>query len=104
MRKIVLFVVLVLLLVFSGCVGRGPSEQRVEEDYHKGTRGLDISFIRNAPPDRIYEGDSLDISIEVKNLGAFPEEKGFEGKLELSGFDPSSIKGHGMEETEYLQA
>ena len=92
MKKIVLSVLIILLLVLVGC-GRGPSEQWVEDDYHIGSRGVEMIFITNAPPYRIYEGDNLDVSVEVWNRGAFPQDKTFQGKLEISGFDPSSISG-----------
>jgi len=93
MKKEALLLSIILVLVLSGCAQQGPGEQRVDEDFHRGTRGLDISFVRNAPPDRVYEADSLDISIAVKNKGAFPEGPGLQGKLEISGFDPISIRG-----------
>ena len=96
MRKEVLIASIVILLVFIvGCngIGKGPSTQRVDEQYHKGTQGITINFIKNAPPDRVYERDNLDISIEVKNQGAYPEGNKVKGKIELSGFDPNSIKG-----------
>lgn len=93
MKKIIFVALVVVLLVFTGCMKKGPSTQTVTEDYHTGTQGIEINFLRNAPPDRVYEGDSLDLSIEVKNKGAYPEGNAFTGKLELSGFDPSSIRG-----------
>ncbi len=92
MRNIILLVMVVFLLALVGC-NQGSSKQKVEEDYHTGTQGIQINFINNAPPIKVYEGDSLDISIEVENKGAYPEGKSLRGKLELSGFDPSSIKG-----------
>jgi hypothetical protein len=93
MMKIhVLVMFVILLIVLTGCKG-GPSEQNIKDDYHKGTQGITINFINNAPPSRVYEGDDLDISIEVKNKGAYPTSNSFKGKLELSGFDPSSIRG-----------
>ena len=92
MKRIILSILIVLLLVLVGC-GRGPTEQWVEDDYHRGTGGVEIQFLKNAPPDRIYEGDRIDISVEVRNLGAYPTDKSLQGKLEISGFDPSSIQG-----------
>jgi hypothetical protein len=92
MKKIGVILGFILLIGLIGC-GQGPSEQYVKDDYHTGTQGIEISFINNAPPLRVYEGDNLDISIEVKNKGAYPEGETFQGKLELSGFDPNSIKG-----------
>jgi len=87
-----LVLIFIALLVLAGCAGRS-STQNIEEDYHKGTNGILINFLNNAPPSRVYEGDRLDIGIEIKNKGAYPEMKNFQGKLELTGFEPSSIRG-----------
>lgn len=92
MKKVVLSILIVLLLVLVGC-GRGPTEQREQENYHTGIRGIEMEFVRNAPPYRVYEGDSLDISIRLKNRGAYPVSETLKGKLEISGFDPVSING-----------
>jgi hypothetical protein len=92
MKKISIILGFILLIGLFGC-GQGPSEQYVKDDYHTGTQGIEINFLNNAPPSRIYEGDNLDISIEVKNKGAYPEGRSFQGKIELSGFDPNSIRG-----------
>jgi hypothetical protein len=91
MRKI-LIVCFVVLLVLIGC-GKGPQKQNVREDYHTGTQGVEISFVNNAPPSRIYVGDSMDIAVELKNRGAYPQGQTFQGKLEIGGFDPASIRG-----------
>ncbi|MCK4520994.1 MAG: hypothetical protein KAU20_00340 [Nanoarchaeota archaeon] len=81
------------MLLFSIGCKMGPSEARLEEVYHKGNSGIEMDFLRNAPPNKVYDGDSLDISIELKNKGAYPETNKFEGKLEISGFDTNSIRG-----------
>lgn len=92
MNKIIWTILIVNLLVLAGCQ-RGPSVQNIKEDYHTGTEGIEINFLANAPPSRVYEGDNIDIAVELKNKGAYPEGKNLIGKLELSGFDPSSIRG-----------
>jgi hypothetical protein len=91
MKNIVL-ALFVILLVLLGC-SRGPSKQNVQEDYHVGTQGVEINFLTNSPPSRIYDGDTLDIAVEVKNRGAYPSGQTFQGKLEIGGFDPASIRG-----------
>ena len=72
-----LFVVVLIVLFIVGCQGGGTTSQYVEEDYHKGTQGVVISFLPNAPPSRVYEDDSLDISIQLENKGAYPEGNNF---------------------------
>ena len=63
MKKFILVFVAVFLLVLGGCKGVGVSEKRLDENFHKGTSGIELNFIKNAPPSRVYEGDSLDISV-----------------------------------------
>jgi len=93
MHKITGIALILILLAIVGC-SRGPSNQNVQEDYHTGTQGITINFLTNSPPSRVYEGDNLDIAIELQNKGAFPGEgNSLTGKLELSGFDPASIRG-----------
>ena len=87
-----IFICILLVLSLSGCEEEG--DVRIEEaDYRTGTHGLEMYFVTNAPPYRVYDGDSLDIMIELKNKGAYPESDTFLGKIELSGFDPNAIRG-----------
>lgn len=93
MHKVVGIALTLVLLVVIGC-NSGPSGQNIQEDYHTGTQGITINFLANSPPSRIYEGDNLDIAMELQNKGAYPGEgQSLTGKLALSGFDPASISG-----------
>jgi hypothetical protein len=92
MKKSIILI-LILLIVLTGCKKGGPNAGNVDTEIHKGTKGIDISFVNNAPPSQVYEGDSIDVSLQIKNLGAYPESESFIGKLELRGFDPASISG-----------
>jgi len=86
-----IFIILILILI-SGCIG-GVKEKDIEEDFHKGTQGVTMNFVRNAPPSKIYEGDYLAVSVELFNKGAYPDVGTFQGKLEISGFDIAAING-----------
>jgi len=91
-KKIMFFVVMsILLLSISSCVREGPHEKLREEEYRKGTQGLVMNFLRNAPPDTVYAGDDVNIIIELRNKGAYPKDTGFEGHLEIGGFDESAL-------------
>jgi hypothetical protein len=92
--KIFIFVLIVILIIILGCQRKGVGEKSIEEDFHKGTRGLEMDFIKNAPPDRVYVGDELEITVELRNEGAYPTSDIFEGKLEITGFDPAAIDGY----------
>ena len=48
-----------------------------EKDPLYGTRGLTINFIRGIPPSQVYEGDQIDIGIELSNEGSYPITRGF---------------------------
>lgn len=92
MKKLIIALI-VISLVIAGC-GKGPSKsQGVNENFHTGTQGIEINFLSSAPPSRVYEGDTIDVAVELKNNGAYPEGNKLQGKLEISGFDPASIRG-----------
>lgn len=93
MKKSVLMVVIVIVVFLSGCSGlpRGVETPR-ETNYRTGSRGLELSFPANTPT-RLYEGDSIDFLVEIRNRGAYPQfdEGGFEGYLWIGGYDPGVI-------------
>ena len=62
----------------TGCTGSGPGwaffgggDKYDVKDFRKGVKELDISFQKNAPPDEVYEEESLNINLELKNNGAY---------------------------------
>jgi len=96
MRKSNLILVLMgcfILLSAASCNPNGNGGDIAEENYRTGNQGLDISFMHNAPPDNIYSGNDMEIIIEVRNAGAYPETDSFDGKLEIYGFDERSFSG-----------
>lgn len=94
MKKIIIIVLMISVLLFSmGCSGGKIGTKNVEEDYHTGTRGMEMYFVKNAPPYKIYDRDNLEVTVELKNLGAYPNTDSFVGKLEISGFDKAAISG-----------
>lgn len=91
MKKLLLSAFLALLFLI-GC----QTEQDVnvdETNYRTGTQGVVMYFLPNAPPDKVYDGDSMEVMVELENRGAYPESDIFRGKLEISGFDPNAIRG-----------
>ena len=76
------YLVLILIIVLIGCK---PREEQVKEDFYKGTQGIVMNFIRNAPPSKFYatSGSVLPIKIELRNRGATTAN----GKIKLTGFD-----------------
>jgi hypothetical protein len=73
-----------LLVVVSGCnIGGGGSS----EQYRKGSQGIVLSFVENAPPSQLFDTDSLTIGIKATNMGA----ESADVRIIVSGFDPSII-------------
>lgn len=78
MKKII-FVFLVLLL--AGCARQRTS---YETDFHKGTSGIELSFLQNMPPTEVFNGSTFQLGIELKNNGAFDVTNGI---LFISSYD-----------------
>jgi hypothetical protein len=87
-KKLILIIVIFSLVLFGfGCKKRpGIGPEAVE--YHTGTKGLEISAIKNLPPQEIWKGNTFIVGIEIRNSGAYDIE---EGRLAISGFDPEYI-------------
>lgn len=79
--------ILTLLTLLLGCSGvNNSSSSPTTENYRRGTQGIDMSFVNNAPPNRVYEGNNLQVMVDVENKGAYPQEgETFEGYLIFSG-------------------
>lgn len=84
---------LVILLFVTSCTPQGYNPE-IKETYNIGTEGLVMKFIKNAPPYKIYDGDKLDVTLELWNRGSWPDSDVFEGFLIISGFDLSAINGN----------
>ncbi len=92
-----IIVVAIVAIFLSGCGQLGNNDEPTKTtNYRVGTKGLTI-YVLNAP-DRIYEGDQLQMIIEVANDGAYPQpdgKGGFEGAfsayLWFGGYDPNIL-------------
>lgn len=98
MRKILIFVILILILI-SGCRGKKDVQKALEE-IRTGTEGVVTIFLPNAPPDKIHvakeDKNEFEVVLELKNKGAYPQpdEGGSEaafGKVYLSGYDQKIV-------------
>jgi len=101
MRKILIVLIVVSFLLGCG-TGNNNGEEIAEQNYRTGSAGLEIDFMHNAPPDNIYSGNEMDIIIEVKNMGAYPNTDSFDGKLEIYGFDERSFSGERWDGGKFL--
>ena len=101
-KRLIVTFILILLISISGCKGKKDVAKALEE-IRTGTEGIVLSFLPNAPPDKIHveQGidNSFDVVLELKNKGAYPQPNegvgglapGF-GKVYLSGYDDKIIE------------
>jgi hypothetical protein len=97
MNKRNLVVIIIILLVFSisstSCRRTpSPDADRGPEEIYRGTKGLDMKFVKNMPPSRLYDTSSLNILLELENQGT-SDLSGSNCRLYLSGFDDKIIRG-----------
>jgi hypothetical protein len=83
MKKIILVLVMAFVLFSFGCAQKGGTVAPEKVEYHKGTSGLVITFMENAPPDEIRKLSDFIIGLELKNEGA--DDIDF-GLITISGF------------------
>ncbi|MBW2977254.1 hypothetical protein KY331_00255 [Candidatus Woesearchaeota archaeon] len=93
MRKKTLIILLLISMLFlTSCKVRRPGEpeERQPEEIYKGTKGVDISFVKGLPPSKIYDTSTLTLIAELRNQGtADVTGKCF---LHLSGFDDKIVQ------------
>lgn len=84
MRKNILILTLITITLLNyGCSSSSSSDDSTEK-YHIGTKGLEMSFMGDAPPNTVYEGDAVSVMVQYFNRGA-TDVAG--GTIYLSGFD-----------------
>lgn len=66
-RQLQLLLLLFLLLV-TACA---PSNDMRRIDIYTGTRGVELEFVGESPPDELYEGSEFPLAIFVSNDGTF---------------------------------
>ena len=88
-------VILLCMLFFTACA-QLTSQQKKEDlginEFRVGNEGLRAVFVTNLPPDRIFGGENLDVTLQIENKGTSPVI-GENSRIYLSGFDPSIITG-----------
>lgn len=76
MRKIIFVLILAFLISCgaAGCVTRpGP----VDIDIYKGSDGIVMEFLPNAPPNSAFEDSEFQIAVEISNEGAYDVIDGY---------------------------
>ncbi len=95
MKKTIIASVLLAFLVLSlaGCSGGFPgSRKEPVSGYRSGSQGIVINFLPNYPRAQLFDDETMDIILEVRNKGS--SNVGFAGdSIYLSGFDPGIVTG-----------
>lgn len=88
-----LSIVLMVLCIFFilGCNRMDPDSRR-EQEIYKGTEGLEMRFLPNSPPSRVYDTSEINIMSELKNKGTY-DISGNNCYIHLSGYDDTIIQG-----------
>jgi hypothetical protein len=91
-RRVMRLIFVALLCLFlASCMNNANNPAL--GNYNTGSQGVEISFVQGSPPALLYEGDPLNVVLQLRNLGAFPETGAPQGKIILSGFDNNAING-----------
>ncbi len=93
-RRLTLIVIVLIIISFLsiGCKRQPSPDAGRGEEIYKGTEGLEMNFIKNMPPDRLYDTTSLNVLLELENEGTY-DLSGSRCRLYLSGFDDRIIRG-----------
>jgi len=73
MRALPLVIITVIVL-FSGCARQ--TSKGIDINIHTGTRGLEMEFLKNAPPTQVPEGSTFIVGVVLKNRGASDIHRG----------------------------
>jgi hypothetical protein len=92
--KQLFYIVACILIATSlvACSGWNNGKDNANEYYRSGSTGIEIRFVPNNPPLRIFDDDELRAVLEVFNTGA-TDIKGGNSRVYLSGFSPDIISG-----------
>ncbi len=96
LKKLIVFALLILLVVFSGCKGKKDVKKSIEE-IRTGTDGIVITFLPLNPPDTVHidqNTNKFDIVLELQNKGVYPpgdSPTGPNGKTFIGGHDAKIV-------------
>ena len=85
-----IIVLIVALLVFTGCrggAGFGGAREDGDEHYMTGTQGIVLNFLRGSPPAVIYDTDNFDLALELRNKGTSTTTVDYY----FTGYDPINL-------------
>ncbi len=74
---------MVIILILAGC-GSDQGESLVQYNFKQGYDGLNIKFMENSPPEKVYPFSEFKIIVELENLGAYDIT---DGTITILGLD-----------------
>ena len=83
--KRILLVIVVCTLLLIGCTSRSGIDQPFAYDFKKGYNGVEATQLPQYPPERIIEGGSFTIGLEIANRGAYDAGR---GEISIVGLNP----------------
>lgn len=92
MNKKIFFSLLIFSLLLLSSCQMGPRVNNVQQttNYFKGTSGLEVKFLDQAPPDELFETSDFDVQLYLKNTGAFSLMDPYVAKITLT-YDNSRV-------------
>ena len=95
-----MFLLIVVVLMSTGArcspkktIGKEKGESAggkvIESEVYKGKKGLEMDFVKDLPPNKIYSTNELNLLVELRNVGAYAVKP----KILISGYDPDIITG-----------
>ncbi len=69
MKRLVLVILLISLVAMTSC-GFSPDRSSLTTDYFKGTEGITLEFLDQAPPSSVFEGSEFDLQGVISNKGS----------------------------------
>lgn len=83
MSQKIILVTSILLFFILGCTSSSSTKTTKEIDVRIGFNGLLMEFLKNTPPQKIFEDDVFPVVIKVRNNGAYSLEKDSKAILSL---------------------
>ncbi len=89
-KKFLILALIICVMLLIGCSNNGSRGNSGRADVRTGTKGLQLSLLPGAPPEKFLGPGKMSIGLQVKNLGATTiDGQVFGGNVYISGYDPN---------------
>ena len=83
MKLIKILIIVVLFMFLLGC-GSSSGQQQGTHNFKQGYGSLNVRFLDNSPPEKIYQGSKFKMIVELDNQAAYDLKN---GQLKIVGVD-----------------